>query len=243
MSERNGKFPTTKWTLISRLRSRNEVHSRRALDDLCSQYHYPLYCYIRRRGLPHHDAQDALHDFFTKLLRLESLHDLHQEAGRLRGFLCKALDRSLRTRFRSRARDPLTPVPESPLPLGDTERRFAQEQLSDDDTPDRVFERKWAHELLSRVLFRLREKYAGRGKEPLFEALRPAILNGGTLRGEDHRRIATALGMTPGTLRVAMVRLLGDYRTIFRDEVRQTVERDDDIDDEIAHLMTIFQRS
>lgn len=70
------RFPTTEWTLISRLKSEDGATSARALDDLCRQYHYPLYCLIRSRGLAHHDAEDALHDFLAKLLRLESLQGI-----------------------------------------------------------------------------------------------------------------------------------------------------------------------
>ena len=90
MSERaDGSFPATHWTLIARLRNPDETVARIALDELCAQYHYPLYCYIRHRGLAHHDAQDALQDFFAKLLRLgvfagdfslESAQDLATDA-------------------------------------------------------------------------------------------------------------------------------------------------------------------
>lgn len=99
----DGKFPTTNWSLVSRLRSRDEAVVRRALEDLCTQYHYPLYCFIRRRGLGHHDAQDALHDFLMKLLRNESLKDTHASNGRLRGFLAISLQRFIATWFRDHA--------------------------------------------------------------------------------------------------------------------------------------------
>ena len=75
--EGNGCFPATQWTLIHRLRSSDAKVARRALDDLCAQYYYPLYCYIRRRGFDQHDAEDALQDFFSKLLRLDRI-DLYQ---------------------------------------------------------------------------------------------------------------------------------------------------------------------
>ena len=58
-------MPTTQWTLVARLNSGDAEHARAALDELCRAYHYPLYCQIRRRGLDHHDAEDALHDFLA----------------------------------------------------------------------------------------------------------------------------------------------------------------------------------
>ncbi len=83
----DGRFPTTHWTLIARLKDEDRLVSHEALEELCTQYHYPLYCFIRCRGLSHHDAQDVLHDFLAKLLRLDALKRADLEKGRLRTFL------------------------------------------------------------------------------------------------------------------------------------------------------------
>lgn len=237
----DGEFPTTDWTLISRLRSREDAVAQRALNDLCAQYHYPLYCYIRRRGLEHHDAQDALHDFLAKLLRNDSLRGTHQDEGRLRGFLSTALQRFLQNWHRDRARERDTVSAECAQELAEAEARFQRERLTDEDTPDRIFERKWALELLRHVQETLRIQYQNRGKEALYAALRPGLLNGGSLRGEDTPRIAASLAMSEGAVRVAMNRLLEDYRAILREEVRQTVERAEDVESELGHLIGIFQ--
>ncbi len=47
--------------------------------------------------------------------------------------------------------------------------------------------------------------------------------------------------MSEGAVRVAMNRLLEDYRAILREEVRQTVERAEDVESELGHLIGIFQ--
>lgn len=39
----------TQWSLFPLSRGGDEQEPMRALNRLCSQYHYPLYCYIRRR--------------------------------------------------------------------------------------------------------------------------------------------------------------------------------------------------
>lgn len=243
MPSPDGKFPTTNWTLVSRIRSQDEAVAQRALNDLCSQYHYPLYCYIRRRGLEHHDAQDALHDFLAKLLRNESLQDLHQADGMLRGFMAKSLQRFLANWHRDHAKERAEISLEAERELAEAEGRFQKERLTDADTPERIFERKWAHELLRQVQNVLRGSYAERGKEPLYEALRPGLVNGGSLRGEDTPRIAAALGMSEGSVRTAMSRLLDEYRQALRQEVRQTVEREEDVDAEIARLLAVFRGS
>jgi hypothetical protein len=43
-------------------------------------------------------------------------------------------------------------------------------------------------------------------------------------------------------LRVAMNRLLEDYRELLRAEVARTVETEGEVDDEIGYLMSVFQR-
>ena len=236
MSERaDGSFPATHWTLIARLRNPDETVARTALDELCAQYHYPLYCYIRHRGLAHHDAQDALQDFFAKLLRLETFAAADAQKGRLRTYLATALQRFL-INWR---RDHFEPV-RAPEVLDANGERYRQEQFTDDETPERVFERQWGHELLARVLRRLREEYAGKGRSAVFETLRPILLAGATLRGEDTPRLAATLGLNPVALRKAFSRLLGDYRDILEGEVFLTVASRSEVEDEIDYLFRVF---
>ena len=233
-------FPTTRWTLVAHLRSADPDVARRALEELLKQYRYPLYAYIRRRGLTHHDAEDALHDFLEKLLRLQSLEDADAAFGRLRGFLSKSLGRFLVDWQRHDARHGLVGYGLPPDVARSDEARYAQERFAADDTAELVFERKWGHALMERVLSRLRMQCDQQGKRALFFALRPVLLAGGRLRGHDGAAIAKGLGMTEATLRVALSRHLRDYRKVLEEEVLQTVGRPEDVPGEIAHLMSLF---
>ena len=63
--------------------------------------------------------------------------------------------------------------------------------LVETETPERVFDRKWRHELLVRVLARLREAYASRGRAAVFEAPREALKSAGAIvaeLGRNHRQ-------------------------------------------------------
>ncbi len=240
MDEENGKgeFNTTQWTLVARLRCADEAVARRALDDLCAQYHYPLYCFIRRRGLSHHDAQDVLQDFLAKLLRLEAFKEAEAEKGRLRYFLSFALQRFLINWHRANRHR----LNETSMEA-EAEDRYHRERFTENDTPERLFERKWSQELLGHVLQKLGELYVRNGKGALFKVLRPVLLAGGSLRGEDCAGMAADLGMTEGALRVGLSRLLKDYGTTLREEVRQTVASDEEVEDEISHLQQVFGKS
>ena len=236
----DGTFPTTHWTLVARLRSGDSAVAQRALEDLVTQYRYTLYAYIRRRGLTHHDAEDALQDFLLRLLKARALEDAEEARGRLRGYLGTALGRFLANWRRDEARRGAL-IGEWPAERADNdETRYAKERFSEEDTPHRVFERKWGYALLGRVMERLKVRCSEQGKGALFAALHPVVLGGGSLRGHDATAIAARLGISEGTLRVALNRHLRDYRKMLEEEVGQTVEDPADVPDEIAYLLAIF---
>ncbi|HYF35237.1 MAG TPA: hypothetical protein VD994_08125 [Prosthecobacter sp.] len=238
----DGGFPTTHWTLIARLHSPNPTDRTRALNDLCLQYHFPLYCYIRRHGLQHHDAQDALHDFLARLLRLESLATADSEKGRLRNFLLTALQRYLITWQRGQHHRRHELSADAERILDGAEDRYQQEQFPDTETPDRIYQRTWAAELMQTVLVRLRCQYEVRNKLPLFDALRPVLLDGGSLREDGSSALAAELGIKPGTLRIALMRLLRDYRQVLEEEILQTVRDRQEAKEEFRELMSLFAK-
>lgn len=236
----DGKFPSTEWTLVARLRHKDPKECKKALNDLCAQYHFPLYCFIRQRGLSHHDAQDALHDFLAKLLRLDALADLEKEKGRLRTFLSKAMDRFLITRHhRERRRG------EREVSLEDEqftfdprmEQRFERATKSAAATPDVLFDRQWCAQLLKVVLRGLRNRYQEKQKGALFDILSPVLASGGSLRGHDAPALAARLEMTEGAMRTALMRMLREYRALVVQEVRHTVGSREAVETEISDLM------
>jgi RNA polymerase sigma-70 factor (ECF subfamily) len=239
----DGVFPTTHWTLVARLKSADEETVRRALDDLCAQYRFPLYCAIRHRGLSHHDAEDALHDFLAKFLRLDAFAEAAAEKGRLRSFLSTALQRFLVNRHRDSAGRAREISLEAMSALNDDETRYQAERFPDHETPERLFDRQWARELLTRVLARLASDYTRRGKSSVFTTLAPVLQAGGSLRGEDTARFAAALGVSASGLRSTHQRFLKDYGELLEEEVLQTVAVRAEVEDEIAHLRAAFRKS
>lgn len=235
-SPSESKFPTTHWTLIARLKSDDSQESQMALDELCAQYHYPLYCYIRWRGLNHHDAQDALHDFLAKLVRLDSLKTADMEKGRLRTFLATALQRFLINRHRDQRTDMGT------VSLhGDSEERFAQENFADGLTPERALERAWALNLLQSAFqdTAAAETAAGRGAQ--FTALQPFLsLDGQSM---NYAELQQTLGLSEVAARQAVKRLRDKFRVHLRRRVAETLSRptQEEIDDELRVLRGMME--
>jgi RNA polymerase sigma-70 factor (ECF subfamily) len=240
-SSAGGQFPTTHWTLIARLKSADGETARRALDELCAQYRFPLYCAIRRSGVAHHDAEDALHDFLAKLLRLNTFSEADAAKGRLRSLLGTALRRFLLNWHRDEARRKRD-VKEDAFGADD-ERRYRTELFPDYETPEHLFDRQWARELLTRVLQRLGAQYTQQDKGRLFAALSPVLFRSGDLRDEDTAGLGAPLGLTAGALRVAYHRFLKDYRALLEGEVFQTVAAHEEVWEEISFLMASFRKA
>ena len=241
VTETDRQFPKTRWTLVRRLQDPDEQLSEQALEEICKQYQYPLYCYIRRRGLEHHDAQDALQEFFGKLIRLRTFGEADVTKGRLRALLSASLHRFLLNWHRDRAHLSREISGDVRFRTPDAEERYGRERFVDEDTPERIFDRRWSCELLQRVMKRVAEAYRARGRADVFEALRPALLAGGTLKGGDVPALAARLGINENALHATLFRLLREFRSVLEREVLKTVGSREELAEEIAHLLQAFR--
>ena len=227
---------------MMRLKSSDDLESQRALNEFCTIYWQPLYSYIRRRGLDHHDAQDVLHDFLAKLLRLKTFLTIDSKKGQLHSLLSSSLQRFIINWHRDNKWRRKELSIEAEAELAEAEGRYQRGLFVDADSPERIFERMSTRNLLNRILERLSELYTQRGRAEVFKTLLPVLLTGGSLRGEDSELLAATMNMTAGALRVTLNRLLKDYRTLLVEEVRLTVADDGEVKDEISYLHQVFSK-
>jgi DNA-directed RNA polymerase specialized sigma24 family protein len=229
------RFPTTHWSRVTAAADRVDPAARAALEDLCRDYWFPLYAFVRGRGHEAHDAEDIVQGFLADLLERDSLAELDRSKGSFRSFLRAACEHFLanqhdhnRAAKRGGGRKIIS------IDRLDAECRYGREP-SHELTPERLFERQWAILLLERVLDRLEAESNRAGKTELFVALRP------TLQGDSlappSSAIAAEIGMREGAVRVAAHRLRARYRELLREEVARTTGDLDEIDQEIADLL------
>jgi len=231
-------FPTTSWGMVLAARGAPSSESQEALARLCDSYWRPVYYFIRRRGFRAEEARDLTQEFFARLLDRHYLKTVDRERGRFRSFLLAAvrhflsneMDR-IRAQKRGAGRAPLS------LDFETAEGRYADE-LATGETPETVFERRWATALLERVLRRLAEDCQARGKGEQFAVLKGFLTADGTQ--ESCSEAAQALGVTEVGIRVAVHRLRARYGKLLRDEVGQTVASPEEIDEEIRCLVTVL---
>ena len=233
-------FVTTRWTVVVNAGRHSTVQSEKALEELCRTYWYPLYAYVRRRGHSPEDAQDLTQEFFARLLEGQSLAGADPELGRFRSFLLTSMNHFLTDEWKkANAKKRGGGCEVLSLDWAAAEERFDLEPV-DDCTPDKLFEKQWALTLLAEVLNRLELEYQQEGKADLFAALKQTLM--GSRESQPYAELAGALGLNEGAVKVAVHRLRKRYRELIRDEIAGTLDRTQDIDQEMRHLFRSLAR-
>src|SRR3974377_342787 len=232
------EFPTTRWTLVAAAGDPDRTEARSALASLCENYWYPLYAYLRRRGYPADQAQDLTQEFFTRVLEGGYLDHADPEKGRFRAFLLTSLkyfvaDEEDRNRAQKRGGGALLP-----LEFSSGEERY-QREPAHDETPDRIFERRWALSGLDRVVEKLRDEFVRHGRPEHFERLKVFLLGHSDA---PYAALAHETKTSEGALKVAIHRLRKRYRELFRQEIADTVADPAEVESELRFLAAVLTK-
>jgi RNA polymerase sigma-70 factor (ECF subfamily) len=228
------QFATTRWSQVLAAGQAHTGDSREALARLCESYWYPLYAYVRRWGYDADQAQDLTQAFFATLLEKHYLRAADPTRGRFRSFLLASLKHFLsneRDRAGAAKRGGRTTV--VPFEFENAEGRYIREP-ADNETPETVYERRWALTLLDRTLSRLRREYGAAGKQTLFARLEGHLT--GDQEALPYADLCAELNMSEGAIKVAMHRLRRRFGALLRDEIGETVSDPNEVDDEIREL-------
>ncbi len=235
---RQDDFATTHWSVVLAAGDHGAPASSKALAELCECYWYPLYAYVRRRVSDVHEAQDLTQAFFEKILEQGTFAAADPERGRFRAFLLTACKRFLinewnkdRATKRGGGRQLLSLDFES----GESKLNLV---ASDTLSPEQLYDQKWAITLLERVMDQLRGEYAAKQRLAHFETLKHFLA--GSPAGADYAQAARAIGISETNAKVAVHRMRKRYRERLRSEIAQTVERPEDVDEEIRDLFAVL---
>ncbi|MFO1498235.1 MAG: sigma-70 family RNA polymerase sigma factor [Verrucomicrobiota bacterium] len=228
-------FATTHWSVVRLAGEAATSESTAALDRLCRQYWQPLYYFVRRKGYAEADAKDLVQGFFERILESGLVGAADRERGRFRSFLLRALENYVMTEW-NRAHRQKRGGGREIFSLDDSSGAEAAYSLLPPDTrtPVQIFEHRWAQAILENVMARLREEVDGRGGQR-YEVLKQFLFCD---RGEtSYAEAAEQIGLSESATKSAIYRLRQRYGELFAYEVAQTVERPEDVDEEINYIM------
>ncbi len=212
----SARFATTQWTVVL-FASRDGPERAAAMERFCNAYWYPIYAFLRRRGSGPEDARDSTQEFFSRLIEKDWLAGVERRETRFSTLLLTILKRFLANEYErsQRVKRGEGEVPVS-LDLVQAEQWFGAEPATD-ETPERIFERRWAMAVLTTALERLRAELTESGKARQFEVLSPFLSR--EPEANDYETASLALDLATRSVAVAVHRLRLRYRAVVREEV------------------------
>jgi DNA-directed RNA polymerase specialized sigma24 family protein len=238
----DASFHTTHWTEIFDARSPEEPQRREALEHLLRSYWKPVYCYLRCKGYDRETAEDLTQGFFHEVVLARGLIQKADRAkARFRTFLLTALSRYAVDARRIEKAKRRTP-----------ERGFVRMEAIDrlniseplhNATPIEAFEYAWASALLDQVIAEVARKYHERGGATHWAVFRERVLQPIMENAESPPlgRLCERYGIPKEAKAANMIfTVKRNFRSVLRRQVRQFVDSDAEVDNEIRHLMRVF---
>jgi len=234
------RFATTRWSVVlscadSRATSQT---ARDALSQLCQIYWRPIFAFICRHGHAVPDAQDLTQDFLVMLLEGHLLERADPSRGRFRSLLLKALRDFLndaRDKQRARKRGGDVRFIAWDEWMAEFPSQFSvSSREAETWPPEKIFDVRWAATVVEHALSRLSEECEQRGRRRIFDVLSSCL----AAEREDvsYADFAKTLGVPETSVKRLVHQLRKRYRTILREEVADTVESPDDLEDELRYL-------
>jgi DNA-directed RNA polymerase specialized sigma24 family protein len=244
---RQNRFATTRWSLILSCASSEDSTgiADRALAELCHIYWRPIFAFICRRGYSIPDAQDLTQDFFVMVLEGDLLSFADPNRGRFRSLLLKAVQNFLSDNF-DRCKAEKRGGGKQFVPWNDwmaeVPSHFSTSSREIQNwTPERIFDLRWATTVTEQALHRLAEECENSGRRRVFSVLSKYLTSD---RSDiSYADLSASLGVPEASIKRLLHHLRARYRTILRDEVSQTVNKTEDVQDEIHYLCAVLATS
>jgi len=189
-------FPETIWSSVLAEPDLSSPEAQAAREKFFSLYWRPVYKFIRTAGRASiEDAKDLTQEFFGYFLEGGLLAKYREEKGRFRSFLKGVLRRFLSEARRDGAaqkRGGGKTILSLDVSEVETERFLAEKS---EKTPEEIFDRQWARDVLMESIADLRRVLTADGKEACLKVYESYELS----PGQDERTygaIARTLGLT-----------------------------------------------
>ena len=232
----SGAFRTTRWSIVCAAGDKKNPKSRAALGVLCQTYWQPLYVYARRSGQPHHDAADVVQGFITNLIEKHKIIRADRLRGKFRCFLLKAFNHFIINDWRkahTQKRGNGLPNPSI----------YDESVVSPDDpslaqglSPEQAFFLKWRCTLIEQAIARLGETLTDGIDRTIFQVFELQRAGKGK-SAPKYAELAREIGISEQNVKTRMYRMRERLGKQIREEIRQTVSSEAELEEEINDLI------
>jgi DNA-directed RNA polymerase specialized sigma24 family protein len=242
---KRGTFPSTHWTHILKARSCDEPTRQLALEELLAAYWKPIYCHIRCKGYTTDEAKDLTQGFFSEIvLGRGVIERADYKRGRFRTFLLRCLNRYLTDVFRTERTK--RRMPAGGLVCLETVNWAKAPEPVRHTTALEAFDYAWACSLLDKVLAELEAKCREKGTVTQWELFRAKVME--PIRNDvdppSLTRVCEKYGVPDKATASNMIfSVKRQFRALLRRHVRELVDSDAEVDEEIRELIAIFSKT
>jgi DNA-directed RNA polymerase specialized sigma24 family protein len=229
-------FPKTAWTVVRAAQGLEGAERCEAMNRCIAAYWKPVFCFLRARGKPLHQAEDLTQEFFLQFFEHDWIRLADQKRGRFRTFLLTIL-----TRFLSDQSPPRAPrqktfdnhhVAVSAL-LGDSERNY-EPPLN--RTPENIFMQQWAHAVIDNVRRSVQAWCIARGRPDWYRIFHAVHFPDAGSPKFTQQALADDLHVSRDQIRYGLEEVQGKFIEFLKNELADQVDSEDDLDKEILEL-------
>ncbi|MBN2714000.1 MAG: sigma-70 family RNA polymerase sigma factor [Planctomycetes bacterium] len=233
-------FRTTAWSVVAGAQDIDGESRERCLSKLCRTYWKPIYYYMRRRRLNHDDALDITQEYFATFLEKNFVAAADREKGKFRTFVLVTVNRFLSKQIAKRNRHEAKRSIH--IPVEDGEEEFILTELSHGETAEDDFNRRWALSLIEETMNKMEAECDDGRKRLYYETFKLFIDSQSSTRPLSYRDMAEKLGVTEGDVTNFLHRGRNVFQKLLRNEIRQSVSSESEIDEEIEALKEYLRK-
>jgi RNA polymerase sigma factor (sigma-70 family) len=237
---REGRFPTTRQSVLLSVRSADPQEQQRGLDTLIAAYWKPVYKYIRLRwGKDNEQAKDLTQEFFARLLEKEFLESYDPAQARLRTFLRVCLDRFLSNAQNAEQRlkrgGDIVFVPFD-FETAEGELRHLEPRTT--ENAEEFFDREWTRSIFTNALEKLQQSCEAQGKQIHFKVLELYDIEEGG-KQLTYEEVARQFGLKVSDVTNYLAYARREFRRIVLESLREMTASDQEFRREARALLGI----
>jgi RNA polymerase sigma-70 factor (ECF subfamily) len=239
------RFQTTHWSEIRNARTLDKARQMMTINGLIGEYWKPIYCYLRQKGYHNEPAKDLTQGFFHEIVLGRDLVQQADEAkGRFRTFLLTALDHYVTSVHRANIAGKRHPK-NGMISLEDFDE-VSVSIASEDMQPEDVFTYVWASVLMDDVLAEVKEGCLRDDKGTHWEIFRARVLDP-VMVGAEPITVSELCKRfdieSKAKVSNMIVTVKRRFQVAMSNRVRQHVDSDEQVGQEIRDLMKILSKN